>query len=159
MAASLPAAAPVATGTHHELDFWLGDWEVFADGRLDGTDRVERVLAGAAIVENWHDSDGHEGKSWFYFYVPENRWKQVWVTDGGFVKEKTLVGILPEGGIRFRGEIPLRGGRKIIDQTTLTPLADGTVHQVIEQSEDGGKTWKVGYDAIYRRNSSHTKPP
>lgn len=139
---------------HHELDFWLGEWEVFADGKLDGTNRIERLLDGAALVENWHDSDGHEGKSWFYFYRPENRWKQVWVTDTGGVKEKALVDILPNGAVRFHGEIPLRDGRKILDQTTLTPDPDGTVRQVIEQSTDGGKSWKVAYDAIYRRKKS-----
>lgn len=136
---------------HHELDFWLGEWEVFAGGKLDGTNRIERVLGGAALIEHWHDVDGHEGKSWFYFYRPENRWKQVWVTDLGGVKEKACSAILTDGSVRFRGEIPLRDGRKVLDQTTLTPLADGTVRQVIEQSTDGGETWQTAYDAIYRR--------
>lgn len=151
--AALRAQMPAPTA-HHELDFWLGEWEVFADGKLDGTNRIERVLEGAALVENWHDADGHEGKSWFYFYRPENRWKQVWVTDAGGVKEKALVDLLPNGAVRFRGEIPLRDGRKILDQTTLTPNPDGTVRQVIEQSTDGGQSWKVAYDAIYRRKKS-----
>ncbi len=147
-------AQPAATSSHHELDFWLGDWEVFADGKLDGTNRIERVLDGAALMENWHDVDGHEGKSWFYFYRPENRWKQVWVTDLGGVKEKALVELLANGAVRFRGELPQRDGRKLLDQTTLTPLPDGTVRQVIEQSADGGQTWRTTYDAIYRRRKS-----
>ena len=146
-----PPAPPVS---HHELDFWLGEWEAFADGKLDGTDRVEKILAGAVIVEHWRDSDGHEGKSWFYFYRPENRWKQVRVTDAGGVKEKACIEILPGGGTRFRGEIPLRDGRKILDQTTLTLFSDGTVHQLIEQSSDVGRTWKVTFDAVYRRKKS-----
>jgi len=153
--ASLHAeATPPAPAAHRELDFWLGEWEVFADGKLDGTNRIEKILNGAALIENWHDADGHEGKSWFYFYRPENRWKQVWVTDLGGVKEKALADLLPGGAVRFRGEIPLRAGGKILDQTTLTPLADGTVRQVIEQSADNGRTWKVVYDAIYRRKKS-----
>jgi len=145
---------PASSGSHHELDFWLGEWEAFADGKLDGVDRIEKILEGAAIVEHWRDSGGHEGKSWFYFYRPENRWKQVWVTDAGGVKEKACVEVFPEGGARFRGEIPLRDGRKVLDQTTLTPLADGTIRQRIEQSGDGGQTWKVTFDAIYRRKKS-----
>ena len=139
---------------HHEFDFWLGDWEAFADGKLDGTDRIEKTLNGAAITEYWRDSNGHDGKSWFYFYRPENRWKQVWVTDTGGVKEKACIEVFSKGGMRFRGEIPVPDGRNILDQTTLTPLTDGTVHQVIEQSSDGGKTWRVSYDAIYHRKKS-----
>jgi hypothetical protein len=152
----LGQAAPAATqAPHHELDFWIGNWEAFSDGKLDGTDRIEKTLNGAAVTEFWSDSNGHEGKSWFYFYRPENRWKQIWVTDTGGVKEKACIEVFPQGGVRFRGEIPLRDGRRILDQTTLTPLSDGTVHQVIEQSSDGGKTWDVSYNAIYRRKTSH----
>ena len=147
--ARMPAAEPPAA--HHELDFWLGDWDVLAEGKQDGTNRIEQVLDGAALIEHWHGADGHEGRSWFYFYRPENRWKQIWVTDAGGVKEKVCVEIFLGGGVRFRGEIPLRDGRRLLDQTTLTPRADGTVRQVIEQSADGGRTWQVGYDAIYRR--------
>jgi hypothetical protein len=140
---------------YHKLDFWVGDWEVYTTGTndRDGHDRVEKVLNGCAVVEHWVDANGGEGKSWFYYYRPEKRWKQIWVTDVGFIKEKALIEEFPNGGVRFRGEIPLRDGSKILDQTTLTPLPDGTVHQVIETSKDGGKTWTVGFDAIYRRGA------
>lgn len=162
--AFLPAQAP-ATGTppspvatdpaDHMLDFWLGDWEAVdsATNQVDGHDLIEKVLAGAAVIENWRDVDGHAGKSWFYYYRPEKRWKQIWVTDTGFVKEKALVETFAGGGVRFRGEIPLKDGRKLLDQTTLTPLPDGRVHQVIEQSNDGGVTWRTAYDAYYTRST------
>ena len=148
--------APVATDpAYHLLDFWLGHWEAVdqATGRVDGHDLIERWLDGAALVENWSDVDGHAGKSWFYYYRPEKRWKQVWVTDAGFVKEKAWVETLPDGGVRFRGEIPLPDGRTVLDQTTLTPLPDGRVHQVIAQSRDGGATWRTAYDALYTRTA------
>ncbi len=149
---SPPQPSPVETDpAYHKLDFWLGDWEVFdfATKVRDGHNRIERVLKGAAIVENWADANGSEGKSWFYYYRPEKRWKQIWVTDGGMVKEKALVEEFPDGGVRFRGEIPRRDGTKITDQTTLTPLPEGRVRQVIEWSKDGGQTWETVYDAIY----------
>jgi hypothetical protein len=76
------------------------------------------------------------------------------VTDAGAVKEKAQVEDAPAGSVRFRGEIPLRDGRKLLDQTTLTPLPDGRVRQVIEQSNDGGKTWRTVYDAIYVRKAN-----
>jgi hypothetical protein len=149
------AETPPQQPAHHELDFWIGDWDVFdQQGHKAGTNRIEKILNGVALLEHWRGVDGHEGKSWFYFYRQENRWKQIWVTDEGFVKEKAFVEKLPNGGTRFRGEIPLRDGRKILDQTTLTPLPNGSVRQVIERSDDGAKTWKVSFDAIYRRKPS-----
>ena len=142
---------PVPAGVH-ALDFWIGEWEVFlAGGTKDGHNRIEKLLGGFALQENWTELDGHEGKSWFYYYRPEKRWKQVWVTDGGFVKEKVQVADAPPGSVRFRGEIPLKDGGTQLDRTTLTPLPDGRVRQIIEQSADGGKTWRTGYDAIYVR--------
>ncbi|MDB6166235.1 MAG: Tetratricopeptide repeat protein [Lacunisphaera sp.] len=134
------------------IDFWLGDWEVFlASGPKDGDNRIEKLLGGFAVLENWTELDGHEGKSWFYYHSIEKHWKQVWVTDDRGVKEKTQVTDAPPGGVRFRGEIFRKDGRRILDQTTLAPLPDGRVRQVIEQSTDDGKTWQTVYDAIYVR--------
>jgi hypothetical protein len=149
-----PPATPPTIETdaaYHRLDFWLGDWEVTASSgnQREGHDRVEKVLRGAAIVEHWSAASGGEGKSWFYYYRPEKRWKQVWVTDGGFVKEKALVEEFADGGVRFRGEVQAHDGTRVLDQTTLTPLPGGKVHQVIETSRDGGKSWVVGFDAVY----------
>ena len=56
-----------------------------------------------------------------------------------------------KGSVRFQGEIARKDGTTIFDRTTLAPLPGDRVHQVIEQSRDGGKTWKVAYDAIYER--------
>lgn len=138
---------------YHKLDFWLGRWDVFnhGDGRKDGTNQIEKILQGCAIVENWHDVTGGEGKSLFYYQKATNQWKQVWVTDVGPMKEKRLVEELADGGVRFQGEIPHLNGGSHLDRTTLTPLGQDRVRQVIETSRDGGKTWQVGYDAEYRR--------
>ena len=55
------------------------------------------------------------------------------------------------GGVRFQGEIPLEDNRSYLDRTTLTPLPDGRVRQVIEWSTDGGETWNIAFDAYYIR--------
>lgn len=136
----------------HKLDFWIGQWKVVsATGETLGSNRVEKILKGCAIQENWTEPSGDEGKSLFYYSPAESRWKQVWVTDAatalGGVKEKRA---LPMSGasMRFQGELIDRD-RIILDRTTLTPLPDGRVRQVIETSVDGGTTWTVQFDAIY----------
>ena len=67
----------------------------------------------------------------------------------GGLKEKRALPVAG-GGMRFQGEL-VDGGRIILDRTTLTPLPDGRVRQVIETSTDGGTTWKVQFDALYER--------
>ncbi len=81
-------------------------------------------------------------------------WKQVWVTDAGYAKEKELVSAaLPDGAVRFQGEVATRSGGTVLDRTTLTPLPDGRVRQVIEISRDHGATWQPNFDAYYAHPS------
>jgi hypothetical protein len=139
------------------LDFWVGDWTVTnVDGTKAGENRVERILDGCAIIENWHGVDvGDDGKSLFTYDARRHTWDQVWVTQDttrpGGLKHKTMTGILYANAVRFEGKIEEKPGATIIDRTTLTPWLDGRVRQTIEWSKDGGKTWKTMFDAYYNR--------
>ena len=134
------------------LDFWIGDWDVLdPGGQKVGTNKIEKILGGCAVVENWTEPDGHEGKSFFYFNNPTGKWKQVWVEDSGGMKEKEFVQKFDDGGIRFQGTVQIRDGSMILDRTTLTPKDQNHVRQVIEISRDQGKNWKTVFDAIYVR--------
>jgi hypothetical protein len=152
---ALPTPHPCAGAPdYHKLDFWVGTWDVYDnhDGTLNGTDVVEKIVGGCAIMENWREADGTgEGKSLFDYQRTKKQWKQVWVTDAGPIKEKHLIEELQDRGVRFQGEIPHPDGKSHLDRTTLTPLPGGRVHQVIEISCDTGKTWETGFDAEYRR--------
>lgn len=71
----------------------------------------------------------------------------------GGVKEKELVETLGDGSLRFLGTIRLPSGASYQDRTTLTPLEDGRVRQVIE-TRRGGRSWEVGFDAVYVRRDT-----
>ena len=137
----------------HELDFWVGAWDVKVGARQVGTNRIEKALNGCAVLEHWTSATGGKGMSLFYFNPTTDVWKQVWVTERatgiGSLKEKTLVERFEDGGVRFQGEIPLPNGRSYLDRTTLTPLPEGQVRQLIEISRDGGATWEATFDAVY----------
>ena len=155
VARSQQGAGCAADSTYSALDFWLGEWDVFEGDQQVGTNRITRVLKGCAVLEEWRDTMGGEGRSLFYVEPGTHRWKQVWVTDDarqvGGTKEKHLVARLPDGGVRFQGELPLPDGRLVLDRTTLTPIRSGEVRQLIETSRDGGTTWRAGFDARYRK--------
>ena len=139
--------APLPSAALAVLDFWLGHWSVRRrDGGHAGTDLVERVLDGYAILEHWRSAAGEEGKSLFYFDRSACTWKQAWVIDG-YVKEKRLV-LAEPGRIRFEG-LAYVDGAAFPDRTTLTALADGEIGQLIQHSLDGGSTWTTSFDAIY----------
>lgn len=152
------ATAPVCSEQpgYRTLDFWVGEWDVYVGDSLDGHDRVSRVLAGCAVTEEWFDVNGSKGFSLFYYLPGSSQWRQVWVTDRasqpGGTKEKRLVARLDGGGVRFEGSVAGPLGKVYLDRTTLTPLRSGEIHQVIEVSRDEGVTWRVVYDARYRRS-------
>jgi tetratricopeptide (TPR) repeat protein len=138
---------------YDQLDFWLGTWDVAdAQGRRLGTNRIEPVSGGCAVLESWTDRDGHEGRSLFAYQPVAGAWTQVWAADDGTAKVKRSVPDFDaHGAMRFEGEVALPGGGSVRDRTTLTPLPDGRVRQVIEQSRDGGRTWTVGFDGFYSK--------
>lgn len=147
--------------TYALLDFWVGEWDVYSGDKQVGTNRIEKILDGCAILEHWSDPDGNEGESLFYVDQDGN-WQQVWVTpwaaNPGGVKEKSLVETLPDGSVRFQGEMRHPDAGAWLDRTTLTPLEDGGVRQLIEISRDEGDTWRAAFDAIYRPANSGTAP-
>ena len=127
------------------LDFWLGHWSVVSqDGEPAGVDLVESALDGYVVLEHWRNVHGGEGKSFFWFDAAADTWQQVWVL-GGTVTRKQLA-LAEPGRVRFDGHITTTPAR-----TTLTAHADGTVGQLIEQSDDGGTTWETTFDAVYTR--------
>jgi len=140
-------------GTYHALDFWVGEWDVYIGREQVGHDRVEKTLDGCAVIENWTDAAGHEGKSLF-FVDYDGHWAQVWVTENamapGGTKEKVMVDDPPEGSVRFQGVVRHPDSGAWLDRTTLTPLPGGQVRQLIEVSHDNGATWNPTFDAVYR---------
>lgn len=142
-------------GIYGLLDFWLGKWDVYSGSELVGTNRIEKVLGGCAVLEHWTGGSGGQGKSLFYV-AGDGVWKQVWVTEWatrpGGVKEKSRQPTASINDVRFQSVIALPDGRRYLDRTTLTQLETGDVRQLIEISQDGGDTWETRFDAIYRRS-------
>ncbi|HWD39881.1 MAG TPA: hypothetical protein VG944_13620 [Fimbriimonas sp.] len=138
---------PVPASNLHQLDFWVGSWEVYVGDEKAGDDVVEASLGGHAITERWKGAGGDEGMSLFYFRTHEDNWKQVWVTPTPQYKEKVSHGV--KGGIQFVGHVFLKSGKMIDDRTTLTRLPGDRVLQFIEDKIDG--KWKTMFKAVYRR--------
>jgi len=152
------AGAAECAAAPQPLAFWFGHWDVYAEGKLDGRNFIERTLDGCAVIEQWDDVSGMRGISLFYFDAHAQQWKQVWVTDHalqpGGMKEKQLISATPDE-VRFQGTVWVSAQRAVLDRTSLHRRSADEVSQVIEYSTDGGRTWTRSYDAVYRRA---TKP-
>lgn len=138
------------------LDFWLGDWDVYVGEKQVGTNHIEKILKGCAVIEEWRSATGSEGQSLFYYIPAIESWKQVWVTEyalvTGGVKEKQMIERFDDGSVRFQGSIQKSDSTAYLDRTTLTPISADSVRQVIEVSKDDGANWSATFDAIYVRS-------
>ena len=140
-----------ATEVSRNLDFWVGDWDVYMGKDLAGRDTVERGLDGCGVTERWNGGAGDQGMSLFAYDARKDLWTQTWVTSNsaqpGGIKFKVLRAHAP-GTTTFQGEIEGKSGAVYYDRTILTALPGGRVHQEIQVSRDG-VAWRTGFDAIY----------
>jgi len=138
---------------NREFDFWIGDWDVVdAKGNRLGQSHVELMLGDCVLLENWSSSLGSSGKSFNLWDAGRKRWKQTWVDDSGGFHDYT--GDFTGGAMRFDGITFGPNGQETKLRMTFTPLAEGKVRQLMEQSTDGGKTWSVAFDGIYVKKKS-----
>jgi hypothetical protein len=150
--AQTPASQPCrATEVSRNLDFWVGDWDVYVGKDLAGRDTVERVLEGCGVTERWNGGAGDQGMSLFSYDARKDLWVQNWITNNsaqpGGMKVKVLRAHAP-GTTTFQGEIEGKSGAVYYDRTILTARPGGRVHQEIQVSRDG-VTWRTGFDAVY----------
>jgi hypothetical protein len=151
-AAPPPPPAPCADAAFRAFDFWVGEWDVYPNGKdtLVAHSRIEKLYAGCAIRENWMPLKGTGGGSLSAFEPATGRWHQTWIGsapgrvefDGGFADGKmVLSGWWPKSGPK---------GEDGLTRMTYSRQADGAVRQLGEFSADHGLTWQTSFDFIYR---------
>jgi hypothetical protein len=140
---------PCSQSIYRQFDFWIGEWNVFSEGKLAGANSVQKILGGCVIQENWTDALGNSGKSFNTYNPYKKKWQQNWVDDRGSVLEFT--GEAKDGVMAYQAELPASGGGKLIYRMTFTKLSENRVRQLWEQSTDGGKTWQPLFDGDYQR--------
>jgi hypothetical protein len=143
------SAAPCDAPAHRAFDFWLDEWQVRTpDGKLAGTNRIEREYDGCVLHERYTTSHGYSGESLNIYDASRKLWHQTWVDSSG-----TL--LLLEGGIRD-GKMVLEGqttgadAQLVKHRITWTPNADGSVRQLWESTDAKGQ-WSTTFDGMYTR--------
>ena len=165
-AASLSAQQPTAAKTHvcqnepgyRALDFWVGDWDIYEDGKPAGRQRVTRRLDDCTLVADWFGPVGDNGIGYFAFDRNRNVWVQMWAANQvpyrGGVTIRETDSTYSGPGMRLTST----GTGDSRSRITLIPLAGGRSRALMEVSDDAGKTWKALFDAEHRpRRQGKTK--
>jgi hypothetical protein len=135
---------------YRSFDFWVGNWDAFDidnSNKKVAHNRVDRILDGCVLLEDYQSKDGEHGQSFTIYDVSRKVWHQTWVTNEGAL-------LVIEGGMHG-GEMVLSGtdrtseGKTRYVRGTWKPVSDG-VREFAVTSTDGGKTWKPWFDLIFR---------
>lgn len=136
---------------YHQFDFWLGDWVVYSKGKMAGFNKINKIEGGCIIRENWKSvGSSLTGTSYNFYDKVEKKWKQVWVDNQGSVLQ--LSGNYADNKMTMLSEERVDSqGKRIINRIIWTNNSDGTVNQRWELSEDGGLSFVVLFDGLFRK--------
>jgi len=144
-AAAPPPAPPACSEPeYHQLDFWVGHWDVYPTGadKLVAHSLIEKVY-GCAVRENWMPLSNQPGGSLSVYVPGDKHWEQFWIDSSGTRAFFT-------GG--WNGKAMVISGKwgGPLVRMSYSKNADGSVRQWGDQSTDEGKTWKPNFDFTYR---------
>ena len=143
---------------YRALDFWVGDWDVYPNGRdnLVAHSKIEKLYNGCAIRENWMPLRGSTGGSLSGFDPATRRWHQTWIGSApGVVR---FEGGPVEGKMVLTGWWPGSGpnGEDGLTRMTYSRIEGNAVRQFGEFSADHGLTWQPSFDFVYRPHVATT---
>ncbi|HLX23363.1 MAG TPA: hypothetical protein VKR38_08480 [Usitatibacter sp.] len=148
--AQAPQPKPCSSPEAHRFDFWVGDWDVYEDGKLAGTNRIERMY-GCVVHESWKSPE-LSGQSLNVFDAKRGLWHQTWVdSNAGLL---VIEGAWKNGALTMSdASLPAKKDPGRVNEITWTPNPDGSVRQHWRASTDGGKTWTTVFDGKYVRSA------
>ena len=138
-----------------KFDFWVGEWNVFNPQKQKaGDSRIEKILNGAVILENWTGINGYTGKSFNYYNMDKKKWVQFWVDqnsastyfEGNYDSTKNA--------IVYYSYDHVKDISPFIRKLTFYNLSSNEVRQFSQRSSDKGKTWSTEYDFSYIRKEN-----
>lgn len=136
---------------YHQLDFWIGDWDAYDVGepaKPVARARVDRLLNGCVLKENYQGVNGGEGQSFSIYDSTRKLWHQSWVTNRG--KLLVIEGQFQNGEMVLSGTDYFTPIHPIIRGTWKPDPAAGGVRETVVTSTDNGATWKPLFDLIFR---------
>jgi hypothetical protein len=133
----------------NQFDFWLGEWEATWGENGKGANRVERILDGKIVQENFNAPD-FQGMS-VSSYDPERKlWCQTWVDSSGTYLDFT--GNFKDGKMILMRDA-IVSGEACKQRMVWYDIQKDNFEWNWERSDDGGETWRVLWQIHYTRNS------
>ncbi len=150
VAPEVSKSEPCAAPEYRQLDFWIGDWDAFDIGgptTPSARVRVDRILDGCVLHEQYEDNTGHKGQSFSIYDASREVWHQSWVTNRGELL--VIEGRFTSGAMILSGSDRAITGQVRQVRGSWKPVAGG-VRESAVRSIDGGRTWKPWFDIMFQ---------
>ena len=134
---------------YHQLDFWLGHWEVRnTAGGVEGTNTITSEQDGCVVVERWTSPD-QTGISLNFYDFRTRLWYQHWVDSFGNTLD--LRGGVVDGRMTLTGDRLTPKGEMAKERNVWYVDQQSRLRNVWDYSLDGGKTWILRFDGVYKK--------
>jgi hypothetical protein len=144
------AAPACQSADHRQLDFWVGDWDVYdmpATGQPAAHATITSLLDKCVIHELYEGNSGLRGES-FSIYDPTRKvWHQSWVSNRGELL--VIEGVMRDGRLTLVGHQVTKDNKQREIRASWWHDKDG-VRESSESSTDGGKTWNADFDLVFK---------
>lgn len=150
-----PKPAACVTPEHRQFDFWVGDWDAFDAGTANkvARTRVDRILNGCVLQEQYDESGGLKGQSFTIYDAARRTWHQSWVTNRG--RLLAIEGKFQNGEMVLSGSDGANGS--LVRGTWKA--VEGGVRETAFTSTDNGTTWKPWFDLMFRPHDASADAP
>jgi len=149
--AATGADSCAANSANRQLDYWLGNWKVGAEGSSgNARSAVSLSLDKCLIVENWDGGRGHYGQNVFGYSADDKNWYGMFADNEGRVHIFTS-GKVGSGSAEFEGTSRGPNGESVLNRVKVIQLNPNKVEQSWEKSTDNGATWNVALRGEYSR--------
>jgi ketosteroid isomerase-like protein len=148
-----PKPAFCVAPEYRQFDFWVGDWDAFDvenPAVKVAHNRVDRILDGCVLLENYEGTDGLHGEGFSIYDAARGVWHQSWVTNRG--KLLIIEGKFQNGEMILSGVDEFAAGKTVI-RGTWKPVSEG-VRETAVTSADDGKTWSPLFDLVFRPHTA-----
>jgi tetratricopeptide (TPR) repeat protein len=133
---------------YRQFDYWLGEWEVMAQGKKLASSSIQLILDDCVIFENYVDVNQYSGKSFSIWDAETKQWQQRYVDSLGAFH--AWIGGLENNQMRFFWKHDVSGTPTTERMTYIREDPDH-VRQRIDVTTDDGKSWTTTYDGMYVR--------
>ena len=157
-----PPPAPCTSPESHQLDFWVGEWDLSwpgPGGKPGGTatNRIEKTFGGCVIEEHFaaNKEKGLLGHSVSTYDSQEKVWKQTWVDNQGQYID--LKGEFKGGEMTLISHGTGPDGKPQMGRMIFRNIKPDSFDWRWEASKDGGATWDLQWPIHYQRKGTAPK--